>query len=193
MVSASRGVASATMTPKQQLFALEYLKDQNGTQAAIRAGYAAAGAHVTASRLLREPKIAKFLAEKQAATLEKFEISTERILRERARLAFFDPRKLFDKDGRPKGIHELDDETAAVIQGFDCEEIWGPGGKRQEQPDLFDGADAEGDRPVRLPIGMIRKVKLADKAASLTALEKIHGMYRETDTGEGALNIHIHL
>lgn len=43
---------AAVMTPRQARFVDEYLVDANGTQAAIRAGYGAAGARVAAHRLL---------------------------------------------------------------------------------------------------------------------------------------------
>lgn len=52
---------SWTLTPKQLAFCLEYLKDFNGTQAAIRAGYSPKTAHVIAHENLRKPKIIKFL------------------------------------------------------------------------------------------------------------------------------------
>lgn len=45
------------LTPKQQRFVDEYLRDLNATQAAIRAGYSARSAEVTSSRLLGNPKI----------------------------------------------------------------------------------------------------------------------------------------
>ena len=44
--------AHTLMTAKQARFVDEYLVDANGTQAAIRAGYGAAGARVAAHRLL---------------------------------------------------------------------------------------------------------------------------------------------
>lgn len=40
------------LTPKQQAFVDEYLKDRNATQAAIRAGYSAKTANSAAGRLL---------------------------------------------------------------------------------------------------------------------------------------------
>ncbi|WP_198585325.1 terminase small subunit, partial [Escherichia coli] len=40
----------AKLTDKQELFAREYLKDLNGTQAAIRAGYSEKTANEQASR-----------------------------------------------------------------------------------------------------------------------------------------------
>jgi phage terminase small subunit len=57
--------AKADLTPKERAFVTSYLVDGNGTQAAIRAGYAKQSAHVTASQLLRKPKIAAAIAQAQ--------------------------------------------------------------------------------------------------------------------------------
>jgi len=46
------------INPRQWRFVQEYLIDLNGTQAAIRAGYAPESAHVTASRLLKNANVA---------------------------------------------------------------------------------------------------------------------------------------
>jgi phage terminase small subunit len=47
------------LTAKQKVFVCEYLKDFNGTRAAIRAGYSVRSACEIASETLRIPKIAK--------------------------------------------------------------------------------------------------------------------------------------
>ncbi len=47
----------SSLTPKQHLFILEYLKDLNGTQAAIRAGYSPKSANSLAPLLLAKPSI----------------------------------------------------------------------------------------------------------------------------------------
>lgn len=52
--------AARPLTDRQRAFVLEYLRDLNGTQAAIRAGYAEDRAASTASRLLRKPEIRTF-------------------------------------------------------------------------------------------------------------------------------------
>ena len=58
----------------------------------------------------------------------RIEITADRVLQEIAKLAFHDPRKFFDDDGRLKPISELDDDTAACIAGIEtmhkivCEE-----------------------------------------------------------------------
>jgi len=47
---------SAALNAKQAKFIQEHLVDGNGTHAAIAAGCGRAGAHVTATRLLKNPK-----------------------------------------------------------------------------------------------------------------------------------------
>ena len=50
----SNALAKHSPTPKQRLFALEWSKDCNATQAAIRAGYSAKGAEVQGHKLLTD-------------------------------------------------------------------------------------------------------------------------------------------
>lgn len=69
-----------TLTPKQKRFVLEYLKDSNGKQSAIRAGYAPKSAEVQASELLRLPKVQKFLKAKNDKIEANCEITKEYIL-----------------------------------------------------------------------------------------------------------------
>lgn len=49
------------LNDKQKMFCLEYLKDLNGTQAAIRAGYSKNTANEQASRMLTNVNIQEFL------------------------------------------------------------------------------------------------------------------------------------
>lgn len=51
------------LTPKQQQFCLEYLKDFNGTQAAIRAGYSKKTANEQAARMLANVNIQNYIRE----------------------------------------------------------------------------------------------------------------------------------
>lgn len=65
------------LSPKERKFVAEYLKNPNGTQAAIRAGYAKGSADVTASRLLGKARVRGAID----AGLAKAEISSEYVLR----------------------------------------------------------------------------------------------------------------
>ncbi len=109
------------ITPKQARFVDEYLVDLNATQAFIRAGYTARGnaAEVNAARLLRNAKIAAAIQSQKKARSTRTEITQDRVLKELARIGFFDIRKLVNADGTPKPITELDDDTAAAIAGLD--------------------------------------------------------------------------
>lgn len=70
------------MTPKKRRFIQEYLIDLNGTQAAIRAGYARSGAHTEANRLLANPEIKVMIEEGQRKMAEKAEVTQEYVIRE---------------------------------------------------------------------------------------------------------------
>ena len=61
------------MTGKQYKFVEEYLKDFNGTQAAIRAGFSARSAHVQANRMLNNDKVLTQISEKKKELAKKAE------------------------------------------------------------------------------------------------------------------------
>jgi phage terminase small subunit len=76
------------LTDQQEKFCREYLLDFNATRAAIAAGYATKSAAAQGSRLLTNEKIAKFLGVLQKPTLDQYEITNEKIMREVAICAF---------------------------------------------------------------------------------------------------------
>ncbi len=75
-------------------FVEEYAKDRNGTQAAIRAGYSAPSAHVTASVLLSDPKVAALVEEEMARVSKEANICAADVLREWMAIATADASKL---------------------------------------------------------------------------------------------------
>jgi phage terminase small subunit len=98
------------------MFAHAYIANgRNGTQAAITAGFAPASAQVTASQLLSDPMVRELVDELTANLQEITGLTTERVLRETGRVAFFDRRKLYRPDGTEKPPTEWDDDTAAAI------------------------------------------------------------------------------
>jgi phage terminase small subunit len=70
------------LTPKQAAFVSEYVKDYNGKQAAIRAGFSQRTAEQQASRLLRNVKVKSALVELQKQAQERNEITVDDIIRE---------------------------------------------------------------------------------------------------------------
>jgi phage terminase small subunit len=148
---------SKPLSARQERFVDEYLVDLNGTQAAIRAGYSARTADVQAVQLLRKTKVAEAVAKRQKDREKRTEITQDRVLQEVARLAFLDIRKAFDEKGNLKPLHQLDDDTAAAVAGLDVSELT--------------GEDAN--------LGVLKKVKLADKTGALTLLMRHLGMLND--------------
>lgn len=114
------------MTPKQAIFVAEYLIDSNATRAAIASGFAASGAHVQGARLLKNAKVAAAIADGRARLAEKLEITAERVLQEIAKLAYFDPGKLYDADGNRIPVARLDEVTRAAVASVEDEVVEGP-------------------------------------------------------------------
>ena len=71
----------AKLPDKREQFCQQFLTDANGTQAAIRAGYAERSAHVAACRLLKNDKVQHRIAELFQRRAEKLEIDRDRIVR----------------------------------------------------------------------------------------------------------------
>lgn len=69
-----------TVTPKQERFIAEYVKDLNATQAYIRAGYSPNGAAQAAEKLLRNAEICVAIAKRQQAIGKRLDITTEKVL-----------------------------------------------------------------------------------------------------------------
>jgi phage terminase small subunit len=108
---------SSKLNKQTEQFCQEYIIDLNGKQAAIRAGYSAKTAEVKASQLLRLVKVQKRVQELMKAREERTEITGDIVIKELAKLALSDIRKLYDGD-RLLLPHELDDNTAATISSF---------------------------------------------------------------------------
>lgn len=149
----------AGLTPKQQIFVDEYLVDLNATQAYLRAGYKVSEsvARSNGGRLLTNADIQRAIQSRREALSARTEITQDRVLKEYARLAFLDPRKLFDNTGAPLAIHQLDDDTAAAIAGLDVVQV--------------------GNSEVG--VGDVLKYKLCDKKGALDSVARHLGMFND--------------
>ncbi len=157
------------MTPRQAIFYGEYIKDGNGTRAAIAAGYPERSAHTAAARLLKNREIAEAIAAWRNRQCARLEITAERTLQELARLAFYDPGRLYDKDGNRIPVHLLDDHTRAAVASIE-----------DETAETRGAPDKKGERPVT--VTRKQRVKLADKGPNLERLGKHLKLF-----GDGAL------
>jgi phage terminase small subunit len=138
-----------SLASKQQLFIVEYMKNGfNGTKAARKVGYAARNADTQASRMLATPKIRAVIDARKQKMIVKREITAERVLDEIAKLAFFDPRRLYNEFGSLIPVQELDEDVAAAVASVGTRELY-----------------AEGQ-----PFGVLKNIKFADKGQNLERL-----------------------
>lgn len=157
-------------------FVQEYAKDLNATQAAIRAGYSTRTAKGQASRLLSNRRIRSQVDALLAEVTRSNKITVERTLKEIARLAYSDIRKLYDAHGSLRPMHELDDDAAALLAGVETEELF---------------AGSGGDR---VHIGYTRKVKTWSKTKALDLCMAYLGMHKTTNpTENGSMKLTINL
>lgn len=74
------------LTPKQEMFVLEYLKDLNATQAAIRAGYSQKTAQAIGAENLTKPLVKEAIDAAMAAREERTQIDADYVLRQAVKL-----------------------------------------------------------------------------------------------------------
>jgi phage terminase small subunit len=134
---------------------------RNITQAAISAGFKAKTAAQQGSRLLKSVQVQQIIEEANRKAAAIAGLSVERTLKEVARLAYADPRKLYDESGNLIPIHQLDDDTAATVASIEVEEEYSGRGES------------------RALTGHLRKVKQHSKSQALDMAMKHHKLYSE--------------
>jgi phage terminase small subunit len=140
------------LTKRQEVFIAEYCVHLDATNAAIKAGYSKKSAMCQGSQLLANPKVKAEIAKKMGKRCGKLEITSENVLQELAKLAFYDPGALLEPDGSMKQIKDIDDVTRMAVAGMEVVE-------------LFEGT---GDQ--KHAYGLCKKIKLADKGQNLERL-----------------------
>ncbi|RAU81972.1 terminase small subunit [Pontibacter arcticus] len=113
------------LTPKQQRFCLEYMKDCNATAAAIRSGYSEKTANEQGARLLANVSIQQEVQRLQKQVEDKTGIQVKQLVQELAKVAFADMPDLINPEtGELKDLKSLSPAQRAAIQ-----EITNHGGK----------------------------------------------------------------
>lgn len=150
-----------TLTAKQELFVLEYLKDLNATQAAIRAGYSQDTAGSIGSENLQKPEISAAITEAAARQLKRVQVEADFVLTELHGLANVDPAAAYNEDGSLKPIHDMPIAVRKAIASIDVEE-------------RFEGRG--GDRQL---VGYLRKVKFWPKDRALEMLARHKALFKD--------------
>jgi phage terminase small subunit len=161
------------MTDAQKRFCNEYLIDLNATRA-YKVAYPKCKedetANAASSRMLRNVKVQEYISEKQKEIEKRTEVTQDMVIKELAKIAFLDIRKLYTENGQLKNVADIDSDTAGAISSLETlEEYEGYGDDREK-------------------IGDTQKVKLLDKTKALELLGKHLGMFKEKVTIDGNVN-----
>lgn len=144
-------------SPKQMLFALEYLKDLNATRA-YREVYGAKNDNVAAvcgAKLLRNAKVAPLVQQAMDKRAGRTELTADKVLTEIGHMAYLDPLEMYDENNCLKPIADIPENLRRAIASIKTEE-------------LFEGRG--GDREM---IGYTKEVRLWNKPSSL----EMHGKH----------------
>lgn len=134
------------LTPKQQRFVEEYLVDLNASAAARRAGYSVRTADAQGWENLKKPEISTAIAAAQVERANRTRIDADWVLRRLASIADADLADLYGPGGALLPVNEWPD-------------VWRKG--------LVAGVENEEIRLGGDPVGVTRKVKLADRMKAL--------------------------
>lgn len=146
------------LSPKAQQFINEYCKDFNGKQAAIRAGYAPRSAEVTASQLLRIPKVAEALKECQGQLRQESGVTAARVVEELARIGFADPRRVFGEDGVLLDPRNFPEDLARAVSSIEVTRT---------------------DATKKTPASTTAKIRFWEKPKALHTMAHILGMLKD--------------
>ena len=162
------GLSAAATAQRKGEFVAAYLANgRNAHQAALSAGYSARSACSQGARLLSNANVRAQIDEANTKAAAIAGLSVERTLREIARLAYADPRALFQPDGSLRPVHELDDDTAATVASIEVDEI----------------------RQAGSVVGVTRKIKQHSKSQALDMAMKYHQLYSaDTPAGTTIIN-----
>ena len=147
---------------RHALFVEEYLRDFNGTKAAIRAGFAESGARVAAHRLLTNANIKKVIDKRKAEILAEVSADQFRTMRELSRIAYSDVRQIYSETGELKQPGKWDDDVAASIASVETVRRSVPGEEDDNGDPVFE---------------TVNKVRSYDKLKALELIGKHLNMF----------------
>ncbi len=154
------------LSDRQRNFCREYIKDYNGKQAVIRAGYSKAGAKEIASRLLTYANVQNFLSELKVQHIKKQELSVDMVLSELKKIGFSDISDIVNISGESvtiKDINVMPEGASRLINSINITKTKG---------EDWDSVKTS--------------VKLHDKLSALEKIAKYLGMYERDNKQKGS-------
>ena len=154
---AKQGTAKEAAEQRKAKFVEAYIANgENATAAAIEAGFSAKTAGQQGSRLLKDVKVAEAIQERRKSLVQKYELTSDMVMRTIVQELTFDPAKLYNEDGSLKPLNELDEDTRMVLAGAEFMQVGSP------------------DAPV-----FVRKVKWAQRHQARDHAMRFLGMFEK--------------
>lgn len=153
------------MKEKHKIFCEEYVKDSNGAQAAIRAGYKESRARQTARELLMRQDVKDYLAKLHQEIAERNRITVDECVQILAKMARFDISSLYDKNGNLKPIHDIDEDSRLSLESVESETHHSIGKKDEG-----------------IGRAVVKKVKVSNRKQSIDMIMKHLGGYKEDNS-----------
>jgi phage terminase small subunit len=158
------------LTEKQKRFCEEYIKDFNGTQSMIRAGFSQKSAGPMAGEYLKKPQVLSYIKYLQANLAEITGITKHRILMEHATIAFSSIAHLHETWIERKEFEKLTQEQKSCIAEIVTQ-------TRTEKNPKFDlTISKKGAALVKKEIEVeYVKIRLYDKQKALDSISRMLG------------------
>ena len=149
--------------PRYELFCQEYMKDLNGTQAAIRAGYSEKTAVVKSSQLLTLVNISERISELMQERQQRTQVTADMVIAELAKVAFHNVQDFVNGGNSILELKHLDREKVAAVSAVKTT------------------MKADGD--------LVSEVKFHDKIAALEKLGRHLGVFEKDNSQKTQITI----
>ncbi len=159
------GNGNGKLTPLMENFVGEYLKDLNGTQAVIRAGYSGKGADVRAAWLLGDIRIQKAVQKRRNKLAAKLEMDQEWVLNGYRKLVDYTLDEIYSDDGTLKSIGQISANARFAVSGMKVL-------KTKTLKTYKDGGESESET-------VMQDLKFSDKKGVLDQVGKHLGMFQD--------------
>jgi phage terminase small subunit len=148
------------LTKKQKVFVAEYLKDSNGTRAAIEAGYSTKYAKESAYHLIhKNTLVMEAIQREEESRLKRLGVESAQVLSRMAKIGYVDIRKIYDPETNTLlPVKDFPDDIVPAIAGIETLEVW------------------EGRGEDRHLVGYTKKVRLWNPNPALTNMAKNLGV-----------------
>lgn len=167
--SVKPGSSQKAAAERRKVFVEAYITNgRNATEAAKTAGYSEKTAYSMGGQLLKHLETQRLLRERQESLSAKYELTTENVIAELAKIVHADLRKVIGADGQVLPIKDWPDDMAAAIAAIEVAEI---------------GQDGQ-------TVGQTKKVKLWDKNSAIEKAMKHLGLFeKDNDQKRGVADL----